>query len=148
MSNEQKTFIPEALKAGNFNGKGIFDFGDENVAYADYFTGTSYLALLNMPGLIVANVTFEPGCRNFWHIHHKGGQILLVTGGRGWYQEAGQPARELKTGDVVHIAPGTKHWHGAAKDSWFAHVAVEIPAEGSSNEWCEPVSDEEYDALK
>ncbi|WP_422636295.1 cupin domain-containing protein [Vibrio fluvialis] len=148
MSNEQKTFIPEALKAGNFNGKGIFDFGEENVAYADYFTGTSYLALLNMPGLIVANVTFEPGCRNFWHIHHKGGQILLVTGGRGWYQEAGQPARELAPGDVVHIAPGTKHWHGAAKDSWFAHVAVEIPAEGSSNEWCEPVSDEEYDALK
>ncbi|MBY8151148.1 cupin domain-containing protein [Vibrio fluvialis] len=148
MSNEQKTFIPEALKAGNFNGKGIFDFGEENVAYADYFTGTSYLALLNMPGLIVANVTFEPGCRNFWHIHHKGGQILLVTGGRGWYQEAGQPARELNPGDVVHIAPGTKHWHGAAKDSWFAHVAAEIPAEGSSNEWCEPVSDEEYDALK
>ncbi|ELO1775399.1 cupin domain-containing protein [Vibrio fluvialis] len=148
MSNEQKTFIPEALKAGNFNGKGIFDFGEENVAYADYFTGTSYLALLNMPGLIVANVTFEPGCRNFWHIHHKGGQILLVTGGRGWYQETGQPARELNLGDVVHIAPGTKHWHGAAKDSWFAHVAVEIPAEGSSNEWCEPVSDEEYDALK
>ncbi|EKO3453932.1 cupin domain-containing protein [Vibrio fluvialis] len=147
MSNEQKTFIPEALKAGNFNGKGIFDFGDENVAYADYFTGTSYLALLNMPGLIVANVTFEPGCRNFWHIHHKGGQILLVTGGRGWYQEAGQPARELNPGDVVHIAPGTKHWHGAAKDSWFAHVAVEIPAEGSSNEWCEPVSNEEYNAL-
>ncbi|BEI25988.1 cupin domain-containing protein [Vibrio fluvialis] len=147
MSNEQKTFIPEALKAGNFNGKGIFDFGEENVAYADYFTGTSYLALLNMPGLIVANVTFEPGCRNFWHIHHKGGQILLVTGGRGWYQETGQPARELNPGDVVHIAPGTKHWHGAAKDSWFAHVAVEIPAEGSSNEWCEPVSDEEYNAL-
>ncbi|MFV0488057.1 MAG: cupin domain-containing protein [Vibrio fluvialis] len=147
MSNEQKTFIPEALKAGNFNGKGIFDFGDENVAYADYFTGTSYLALLNMPGLIVANVTFEPGCRNFWHIHHKGGQILLVTGGRGWYQEAGQTARELNPGDIVHIAPGTKHWHGAAKDSWFAHVAVEIPAEGSSNEWCEPVSDEEYNAL-
>ncbi|MFH6907584.1 cupin domain-containing protein [Vibrio fluvialis] len=147
MSNEQKTFIPEALKAGNFNGKGIFDFGEENVAYADYFTGTSYLALLNMPGLIVANVTFEPGCRNFWHIHHKGGQILLVTGGRGWYQEAGQPARKLNPGDVVHIAPGTKHWHGAAKDSWFAHVVVEIPAEGSSNEWCEPVSDEEYNAL-
>ena len=148
MSNEPKTYIPEALKAGNFNGKGIFDFGEENVAYADYFTGTSYLALLNMPGLMVVNVTFEPGCRNFWHIHHKGGQILLVTGGRGWYQEAGQPAQELNPGDVVHIAPGTKHWHGAAKDSWFAHVAVEIPAEGSSNEWCEPVSDEEYNALK
>ncbi|WP_275725086.1 cupin domain-containing protein [Vibrio furnissii] len=147
MSHEAKILIPEALKAGNFNGKGIFDFGEENVAYADYFTGTSYLALLNIPGVVVANVTFEPGCRNFWHIHHKGGQILLATGGRGWYQEAGQPAQELNPGDVVHIAPGTKHWHGAAKDSWFAHVAVEIPAEGASNEWCAPVSDEEYNAL-
>lgn len=96
MSNEQKTFIPEALKAGNFNGKGIFDFGEENVAYADYFTGTSYLALLNMPGLIVANVTFEPGCRNFWHIHHKGGQILLVTGGRGWLSGSGSTSTRTK----------------------------------------------------
>ncbi|GAB6261894.1 cupin domain-containing protein [Photobacterium sp. CCB-ST2H9] len=147
MSHEIKNLIPEELKAGVFKGHGIFDFGEENVAYADYFTGTSYLALLNKPGLIVANVTFEPGCRNFWHIHHLGGQILLVTGGRGWYQEAGKAARALHPGDVVHIAPGTKHWHGAAKDSWFAHVAIEIPAEGASNEWCEPVSDEEYNAL-
>ncbi len=148
MSQQLNTLIPAELKAGNFDGKGIFEFGERNDAYADYFTGTSYLALLNIPGIIVANVTFEPGCRNFWHIHHKGGQILLVTGGRGWYQEAGKPAQELNPGDVVHIAPGTKHWHGAAKDSWFAHVAIEIPAEGSSNEWCEPVSDEEYALLK
>ncbi|SDH23210.1 Cupin domain protein [Vibrio xiamenensis] len=148
MSQQLNTLIPAELKAGNFEGKGIFEFGERNDAYADYFTGTSYLALLNLPGIIVANVTFEPGCRNFWHIHHKGGQILLVTGGRGWYQEAGKPAQELNPGDVVHIAPGTKHWHGAAKDSWFAHVAIEIPAEGSSNEWCEPVSDEEYALLK
>ncbi|MFM4942613.1 cupin domain-containing protein [Aeromonas bivalvium] len=147
MSTPDNKLIPNELTAGVFNGKGIFDFGQENVAYADYFTGTSYLALLNMPGLIVANVTFEPGCRNFWHIHHKGGQILLVTGGRGWYQEAGKPAQALTPGDVVHIAPGTKHWHGAAKDSWFAHVAVEIPAEGASNEWLDPVTDEEYNLL-
>ncbi|EJN6828869.1 cupin [Vibrio cidicii] len=148
MNNEANTFIPEELKAGLFTGRGLFDFGEKNVAYADYFTGTSYLALLNLPGLIVVNVTFEPGCRNFWHIHHKGGQILLVTAGRGWYQEVGKPAQELHPGDVVHIAPGTKHWHGAAKDSWFAHVAIEIPAEGSSNEWCEPVSDQDYNALQ
>lgn len=148
MSNAENKFIPNEFRAGVFDGKSLFDFGQENVAYADYFTGTSYLALLNKPGLIVANVTFEPGCRNFWHVHHKGGQILLVTGGRGWYQEAGKDAQELNPGDVVHIAPGVKHWHGAAKDSWFAHVAVEIPAEGASNKWLDPVTDEEYSRLK
>jgi quercetin dioxygenase-like cupin family protein len=148
MKTESNTIIPQALKEGVFNGKGIFSLGEKNEAYADYFTGTCYLDLLNKEGLIVANVTFEPGCRNFWHIHHKGGQILLVTGGRGWYQEAGKPAQELHAGDVVHVAPGTKHWHGAAKDSWFAHVAVEIPAEGATNEWLEPVSDQEYGLLK
>ncbi|HHF0556004.1 MULTISPECIES: cupin domain-containing protein [Vibrio diabolicus subgroup] len=148
MNNKSNTQIPDVLQAGVFQGRGIFEFGEKNEAYADYFTGTSYLALLNQPGLIVANVTFEPGCRNFWHIHHEGGQILLATGGRGWYQEFGQPAQELNVGDVMHIAPGTKHWHGAAKDSWFSHVAIEIPAEGASNEWCEPVSDQEYMQLK
>ncbi|MCG9228303.1 cupin domain-containing protein [Vibrio diabolicus] len=148
MNNKSNTQIPDVLQAGVFQGRGIFEFGEKNEAYADYFTGTSYLALLNQPGLIVANVTFEPGCRNFWHIHHEGGQILLATGGRGWYQEFGQPVQELNVGDVVHIAPGTKHWHGAAKDSWFSHVAIEIPAEGASNEWCEPVSDQEYMQLK
>ena len=96
----------------------------------------------------VSNVTFEPGCRNNWHIHHKGGQILLVTDGRGWYQEWGKPARELKPGDTVDIPPEVKHWHGAAKDSWFAHIAISVPAEGASNEWLEPVSDEEYNKLK
>ena len=98
-------------------------------------------------GLFLANVTFEPGCRNNWHIHHKGGQILLCTDGEGWYQEWGQPARKLHPGDVVYIAPEIKHWHGATKDEWFTHVALEIPAEGTSNEWCEPVSDEQYNAL-
>lgn len=130
-----------------FNGEGIFPKGDKNEAYADYFIGTSYLKMLSTEGVYIGNVTFEPGCRNFWHIHHKGGQILLVTGGRGWYQEAGKPAQELHPGDVVNIPPETKHWHGAAKDSWFAHVAVEVPAADRSNEWLEPVSDEEYDAL-
>ncbi len=122
--------------------------GGKNEAYARYFTGTSYVHRLSSEGVVISNVTFEPGCRNFWHIHHKGGQILLVTAGRGWYQEEGMPAQELGAGDVVHIPPETKHWHGAAKDSWFAHVAVAVPAEGSSNEWLEPVSDEEYDALQ
>jgi quercetin dioxygenase-like cupin family protein len=131
----------------SFTGETIFPKGAENEAYAKYFTGTSYLKMLSMEGVVIANVTFEPGCRNFWHTHHKGGQILLVTGGRGWYQEAGKPAMELHTGDVVKIPPETKHWHGAAKESWFAHLAVEVPAEGSSNEWQEPVSNEEYNAL-
>lgn len=100
--------------------------------------------------MVIGNVTFEPGCRNNWHIHRAakgGGQILLCTGGRGWYQEEGKPARELRTGDVVHIPANVKHWHGAAKDSWFAHLAVEIPGEGAGNEWCEPVDDEAYGKL-
>lgn len=95
----------------------------------------------------VGLVTFAPGTINAYHIHHKGGQILLVTGGRGWYQEEGKPARELKAGDVVNISPEVKHWHGAAKDSWFQHLAVEVPAEGASNEWLEFLPEEEYDKL-
>lgn len=135
-----------------FDGTSIFPKGEKNDAYARYFTGTSYLHLLSTQRVTIANVTFEPGCRNFWHIHHKGdegkgGQILLVTAGRGWYQESGKLAQELHPGDVVNIAPGTRHWHGAAKDSWFAHLAVEIPANGASNEWLDPVSDEEYNRL-
>lgn len=126
---------------------GVFPRGKKNDAYAQYFTGTSYLNMLSTERIFIGNVTFEPGCRNFWHIHHKGGQILLVTGGRGWYQEWGQPARRLSAGDVVNIPPETKHWHGATKDSWFSHVAVEVPADGGSTEWAEPVSDEEYQRL-
>ena len=128
----------------------IFPRGGENTAYAQYFTGTSYLNMLSTEQLSIGNVTFEPGCRNNWHIHHAdkgGGQILLCTGGRGWYQEWGSPARELLPGDVVNIPPEVKHWHGAAKDSWFAHLAVEVPGEGARNEWLEPVGDEEYDKL-
>ncbi|MBO5284912.1 MAG: cupin domain-containing protein, partial [Alphaproteobacteria bacterium] len=99
-------------------------------------------------GISSANVTFEPKCRNNWHIHHKTGQTLFVVSGRGWYQEWGKPAQELKAGDVVNIPEGVKHWHGAAKDSWFTHIAISVPNEGASAEWLEPVTDEEYDKLK
>ena len=127
----------------------IFGLGKENTAYAKYFTGKSYLnPITTENGVPMYNVTFEPKCRNNWHIHHKGGQILLVTAGRGWYQAWGEEPRELKAGDVVNIPAEVKHWHGAAKDSWFTHIAVEVPSEGGSNEWLEPVSDEEYNKLK
>ena len=95
----------------------------------------------------VGNVTFTPGVRNGWHAH-PGGQILLCTSGRGLYQEKGGAVRELRPGDVVKIAPGVVHWHGAAADSWFAHLAFDVPGEKTSNEWLEPVTDEEYDKLK
>lgn len=125
----------------------IFKLGEEN-PFGQYFIGKSYLNMLTTEGVGIANVTFEPGCRNNWHIHHKGGQILLVTGGKGYYQEWGKAPRELQSGDVVNIPPEVKHWHGAAQDSWFSHLAVEVPAEGASNEWMEPVEDEQYMALK
>lgn len=128
----------------------IFERGPENTTYAQYFVGQSYLNMVSLEQVVIGNVTFEPGCRNNWHIHHAksgGGQILLCTGGRGWYQEAGKPAQELHAGDVVHIPAGVKHWHGAAKDSWFVHLAVEVPGVETKNEWCEPVSDEEYNKL-
>ncbi|MCR2032467.1 cupin domain-containing protein [Anaerofustis stercorihominis] len=126
----------------------IFERGNKNDAFKDYFVGQSYLNMLSTEGVSIGNVTFEPGCRNNWHIHHKGGQILLVTGGRGYYQEWGKDAKELFPGDVVNIPPEVKHWHGAAKDSWFVHLAVEVPAEDSSNEWLEAVSNEDYNKLK
>ena len=126
----------------------VFGFGELN-PYGKYFTGKSYLKpITTTNGVPMYNVTFEPKCRNNWHIHHKGGQILLVTQGRGWYQEWGKEPRELHPGDVVNIPAETKHWHGAAKDSWFTHIAVEVPSEGGSNEWLEAVSDEEYNKLK
>lgn len=126
----------------------VFPIGEKNEAFGRYFIGQSYLNMLTTQGVSIGNVTFEPGCRNNWHIHHKGGQILLVTAGRGYYQEWGREARELKPGDVVQIPPEVKHWHGAAPDSWFAHLAVEVPAPGASNEWLEPVSQQEYGKLK
>ncbi|MGX9758908.1 cupin domain-containing protein [Clostridioides difficile] len=126
----------------------VFPIGEENKAFAQYFTGECYLNMLTTKGVVIGNVTFAPSTINSWHIHHKGGQILLVTGGRGYYQEFGKPAQELHAGDVVNIPPDVKHWHGAAPDSWFQHLAVEVPAEGAFNEWLEPVSDEEYSKLK
>ena len=124
-----------------------FHLGGKNDAFAQHFTGQSYLKMLTTERLSIGNVTFEPGCRNNWHIHHKGGQILLCTDGRGYYQEWGKPAKELHPGDVVNIPPEVKHWHGAAPDCWFTHLAVEIPAKGAFNEWLEPVSHEEYAQL-
>lgn len=125
----------------------LFGFGKLNTQYADVFIGNSYLnSLVSKDDNIdvgVSNVNFEPGCRNNWHIHHNGFQILLVTAGEGWYQEEGKTVQLLKPGDVVAIHEGVKHWHGATKDSWFSHIAI---TKGES-EWCEPVSDEEYDQL-
>lgn len=134
-----------------FAEKLIFPMGGENTAYADYFVGKSYLDMLSTQQVVIGNVTFEPGCRNNWHIHHAkkgGGQILLVTAGRGYYQEWGKEPRELHPGDVVNIPPEIKHWHGAAPDCWFSHIAIEVPGEETSNQWCEPVTDEEYNKLK
>ncbi len=139
--------IKENTMTAQFDGNGIFPKGPKNEAYAQYFQGTSYLNMLSTEGVKVGNVVFEPGCRNDWHIHHKGGQTLLVTGGHGWYQQWNQPARRLHAGDVVNIPAGAKHWHGAAADSWFAHIAIEVPAEGASTEWLEPVSEQDYRAL-
>lgn len=128
-------------------GQSLFGKGAPNDAYAKYFTGKSYLKRLNAEGINIANVTFEPSCRNDWHIHHKGGQILLCTDGEGWYCEEGKSARKLHAGDVVYIAPEVKHWHGASKDEWFTHLAIEIPADGATTEWLEKVDDKEYMSL-
>ena len=118
--------------------------------FSQFFIGQAYLQPLTDKGGPISNVTFEPGCRNNWHIHHAkngGGQILLVTGGKGWYQEWGESARQLVPGDVVVIPAGVKHWHGAAADSWFSHLAVEVTGEETSNEWLEAVTDEDYKKL-
>lgn len=128
----------------------VFPMGGANEAYAKYFVGNSYLNMLTTEQIPVGNVTFEPKCRNNWHIHHadkNGGQILIVTAGEGWYQEWGKPALKLKPGDVVNIPAGVKHWHGAAANSWFQHLALEVPGENCKTEWCDPVSDEEYNKL-
>ena len=129
----------------------IFPIGEPNTAYAKYFTGQSYLAPVSVEQLKVFNVTFEPGCRNNWHIHKAatgGGQMLIGVGGRGWYQEEGKPAVEILPGTVIHIPANVKHWHGAASDSWFAHLAFELPGEETSAEWLEPVGDDEYSKLR
>lgn len=135
------------------NHGGIFGMGAFNEAYAQYFSGKSYLKSLTKEGdyLPMANVTFEPGCRNNWHVHTAtkgGGQVLICVEGEGWYQEEGKPAQRLHVGDIVEIPANVKHWHGATKDSWFSHVAFSMPGEDTANEWLEPVSDEDYDALE
>lgn len=133
-----------------FDNVNIFGLGNENTAYAKYFVGNSYLNPLTVPGesaVFLANVTFEPKCRNNWHIHRAksgGGQILICTAGEGWYQEEGKQAISLEPGKVITIPANVKHWHGAKKDSWFSHIAVEVPGEETSNEWLEPVTDDIY----
>lgn len=146
----QEVYADENIKETH---GGVFGMGEPNTAFAKYFKGNSYLKPLTNPGesaVFLANVTFEPGCRNNWHIHHStngGGQILICVEGEGWYQEEGKEAVSLEPGTVITIPANVKHWHGAKKDSWFSHIAVEIPGENTSNEWCEEVTDEEYDKL-
>lgn len=125
----------------------IFPIGQPNEAYSRYFSGRSYLAPLSTEQVGIYNVTFEPECRNNWHIHHAkkgGGQILICVSGRGFYQEWGKRVRELRPGDVVNIPAGVKHWHGATPYSWFSHLAIEVPGEETANEWLEPVDEAEY----
>ena len=136
-----------------FEQQNVFGTGMPNDAYAQYFVGQSFLNPLTDPatGIFLANVTFEPGCRNNWHIHHAtkgGGQLLVCTAGEGWYQEEGKAAVSLTPGTVITIPANVKHWHGTKADSWFSHIAVEVPGEDCSNEWCKPVSDAEYQQLQ
>lgn len=141
------------LDKNEFEKVNMFQTGQPNDAFAKYFMGQSFLNPLTQAGqtpLFLANVTFEPGCRNNWHIHHAksgGGQILICTAGEGWYQEAGKEAISLQEGSVIVIPAEVKHWHGAKKDSWFSHIAVEVPGEDCSNEWLEEVNDETYHSL-
>lgn len=137
----------ETFEANNW-----FGTGSPNTAYSAFFTGDSFLNPLTDPkdGFFTANVTFAPGCRNHWHIHHAtkgGGQRLFCTAGEGWYQEEGKEPIHLQEGSVVVIPANVKHWHGATVDSWFSHIAMEMPGEGCQTEWCEPVTDEEYARL-
>ena len=143
--------VEETTEKDRYQNTIFFPIGQPNDAYAQYFIGQSYLAPVSTDQVPVFNVTFEPGCRNNWHIHHAksaGGQMLICVGGRGYYQEWGREARELHPGDVVNIPANVKHWHGAAPDSWFSHLAVEVPGEDASAEWLEPVSEVEYGKLK
>jgi len=136
-----------------FEEANMFGTGVPNEMFAQYFIGNSFLNFLVDPAkapLFMANVTFEPGCRNNWHIHHAktgGGQILICTAGEGWYQQDGQEPVSLKEGSVVIIPTGAKHWHGAKEDSWFSHISVEVPGTETANEWLEPVSDDYYRTL-
>lgn len=134
-----------------YQGTIFFPIGTPNDGYAQFFVGQSYLAPVSTEQIPIYNVTFEPGCRNNWHIHHAksgGGQMLICVGGRGFYQEWGKDAVELTAGTVINIPADVKHWHGAAPDSWMSHLAIEIGGEDTSNEWLEPVSDEDYGKLR
>ena len=135
-----------------FDKENVFGQGQPNDAFAQYFDGQSFLNPLvgSDSTLFLANVTFEPGCRNHWHIHNAskgGGQILICTAGQGWYQEEGKEAVSLEPGKVIVIPANVKHWHGAKKDSWFSHISVEVPGENTSNTWLEAVSESDYNAL-
>ena len=141
---------PELSEKARYQNTIFFPIGQPNDAFAQYFVGQSYLAPVSLEQVPVFNVTFEPGCRNNWHIHHAssgGGQMLIGVGGRGWYQEWGKEAVPILPGTVINIPAGVKHWHGAAADSWFSHLAIEVKGEETSNEWLEPVSDEDYNKL-
>ena len=142
---------PELTEKDRYQNTILFPFGTPNDGFKQYFSGQSYLAPVSREQVGIFNVTFEPGCRNNWHVHNAdkgGGQILICVGGRGYYQEWGKPAVEMKPGDCVNIPAGVKHWHGAAPDSWFSHLAIEVPGENGSNQWLEPVDDEQYGGLK
>lgn len=134
------------MNKDEFDRVNSFGKGEFNSAFAQYFTGNSYLNVLCEKPIFMANVTFEPGCINHWHVHHAssgGGQILICTAGYGWYQEYGKEAIKLEPGKVIVIPANVKHWHGAAKDSWFSHIAIEVPGEDTYNEWLEEVLDYE-----
>lgn len=142
---------PELTEKDKYQNTILFPIGAPNDGFAQYFTGQSYIAPVSGEQVGIFNVTFEPGCRNNWHIHHAdkgGGQILICVGGRGYYQEWGKDAVEMNPGDCINIPVGVKHWHGAAPDSWFSHLAIEVPGENGSNEWLEPVDDMQYRGLK
>lgn len=148
---EDGTNLAADSAKAEFQRQMVFPIGQPNTAYARYFIGQSYLYPVSNQQVSIANVTFEPGCRNNWHVHtatRGGGQLLVGMAGRGWYQEEGKPAQEILPGTVIHIPVGVKHWHGAASNSWFAHLAIEVPGENTSNQWLEPVTDDEYNRIQ
>ena len=148
--NQPGDVAPELTEKDKYQNTILFPIGAPNDGFAKYFIGQSYIAPVSKEQVGIFNVTFEPGCRNNWHIHNAdkgGGQILICVGGRGYYQEWGKEAVEMKPGDCINIPAGVKHWHGAAPDSWFSHLAIEVPGENGSNEWLEPVDEKQYGKL-
>ncbi len=149
--NQQGEAAPELTEKDKYQDTILFPIGVPNDGFAQYFIGQSYIAPVSKEQVGIFNVTFEPGCRNNWHVHHAdkgGGQILICVGGRGYYQEWGREAIAMHPGDCINIPAGVKHWHGAAPDSWFSHLAVEVPGENTSNEWLEPVDETQYGKLR